>query len=79
MFDLVLDINIIPNFIFNFGSTSFTERVGYYDYSHVVSSYNIGLTYHCPLSKKGSSFVERVAPSVVAQFDYEDVNGGTGP
>ena len=79
MFDLILDINIIPNFIFNFDGKGFTQRSGYYDYSHDVAGYNIGLTYHCPLARKGSSFVEAVAPAVVAQFEYEDIYGATGP
>lgn len=79
MFDLILDINIIPNFIFNFDGKVFTPRSGYYDYSHDVAGYNIGLTYHCPLARKGSSFVEAVAPAVVAQFEYEDTYGATGP
>ena len=70
-FDLVLDINIIPNVVMDL-TRDFTERVGYYDYRHKVESYRLGLTYHCPMAYKGSTIVERVFPQVRAKFYYAD-------
>ena len=72
-FDLILDINIIPNVVMDL-TRDFTERVGYYDYRHKVESYRLGLTYHCPMAYKGSTIVERVFPQVRAKFYYDDPN-----
>lgn len=68
-FDLILDINIIPNVVMTL-SRGFTQRVGYYDYRHKVEGYRLGLTYHCPLAYKGSTIVESVFPRIQAKFYY---------
>lgn len=72
-FDLILDINIIPNVVMDL-TRNFTERIGYYDYRHKVESYRLGLTYHCPMAYKGSTIVEKVFPQVRAKFYYDDPN-----